>query len=101
MIVLPLLRRACPALDAGGIEGDFGSFVSHLQGGRVTEKLPKDRHWLYLLSAGIALVVLWRGVWGLLDLYLFPDDPLLSYLTSFVVGLALLYFNDRSLDELL
>ncbi len=67
----------------------------------MTENARKDRHWLYVLAAGIALVVLWRGVWGLLDLYLFPDDPLASYSVSAVLGLGLLYFNDRSLDELL
>lgn len=48
----------------------------------------------------LAIIMLWRGVWGLLDLYLFPGSPLLSYLVSIGLGFAILYLDGFSLDNL-
>ncbi|GBO98438.1 hypothetical protein EVAR_74_1 [Eumeta japonica] len=45
---------------------------------------------LYHLLAFVATVNVWRGVWGLLDIYLFPDTPKLSNWLSHGVSLALL-----------
>jgi hypothetical protein len=53
-----------------------------------------------LLVLAIGVVAIWRGVWGLMDLYLFPDNPTLSFIISIAVGLFILYFNDRKLNEL-
>ena len=61
----------------------------------------KNRHTnIYFFIIGIALIMVWRGIWGVLDLYLFPDNALLSYLVSAGLGLGILYFNDFSLSEL-
>jgi len=49
---------------------------------------------------GTAIIVFWRGVWGLLDLYLFPDQPLLSYIICIIIGLAIVFINDSSISEL-
>ncbi|XP_015117594.1 uncharacterized protein LOC107041516 isoform X2 [Diachasma alloeum] len=44
--------------------------------------------------AAPAVVGYWRGTWGLSDLYMFPNDPVLSNVTSIVVGYGgLLFFN--------
>ena len=48
----------------------------------------------------VAIIMLWRGVWGLLDLYLFPGIPALSYVVSISVSLLVLYLNDFHLDNL-
>lgn len=59
---------------------------------------------LEVLLLVVAVVLVWRGVWGLTDLYLLPDYPALSFSLSVLVGLALLYFHDpkkRSVDELI
>ncbi|MCP5246780.1 MAG: hypothetical protein H6937_12865 [Burkholderiales bacterium] len=48
----------------------------------------------------VAIIMLWRGVWGLLDLYLFPGIPALSYLVSIALSLLVLYLNDFHLDNL-
>lgn len=48
----------------------------------------------------VAIIMLWRGVWGLLDLYLFPEMPTLSYLVSIGLSLLVLYLNDFHLDNL-
>ena len=43
------------------------------------------------ILTGIAIIAFWRGLWGLMDLYLFPDNEPLSYIVSVVIGLLLLY----------
>lgn len=53
-----------------------------------------------LLLLAIGVVAVWRGVWGLMDIYLFPDNPILSFIISIIIGLFILYFNDRKLNEL-
>ncbi|MBD1825615.1 hypothetical protein H6F51_24405 [Cyanobacteria bacterium FACHB-DQ100] len=43
-----------------------------------------------LLSACVALfatAITWRGIWVLADAYLYPNNPALSALWSFVLGL--------------
>jgi hypothetical protein len=47
-----------------------------------------------------AIIMLWRGVWGLLDTYLFPGSPVLSYLVSLALGALVLYLDDFDLDYL-
>lgn len=48
--------------------------------------------------AGIVMV--WRGIWGLMDIYLFPGNPTLSYTLSILIGLVILYIDDKAFDEL-
>lgn len=43
----------------------------------------------YLLIA-TGIVFIWRGVWGLADLYLLPEDPHLSFVLSVLIGIGLL-----------
>jgi hypothetical protein len=47
-----------------------------------------------------AIIMLWRGVWGLLDTYLFPGSPVFSYLVSVAVGALILYLDDFKMDYL-
>lgn len=47
-----------------------------------------------------AIVMLWRGVWGLLDTYLFPGSPTLSYLVCIGLGAVILYLDNFSIDNL-
>lgn len=47
-----------------------------------------------------AIIMLWRGVWGLLDHYLFPGSPTFSYLLSIALGALVLYLDDFSLKDL-
>jgi hypothetical protein len=44
------------------------------------------------LLIGLAIVFFWRGAWGLMDIYIFPASPILSYGFSALAGLALLFF---------
>ena len=44
------------------------------------------------ILVGAAIVMFWRGTWGLLDLYLFPDNQELSFVVSLLSGLLLVFF---------
>jgi hypothetical protein len=48
----------------------------------------------------VAIIIIWRGIWGILDLFIFPNNPLLSYLTSTIFGFALLLLDGNGLDDL-
>lgn len=44
---------------------------------------------IYLLAV-IGVVMMWRGIWGLLDEYLLPKNPKVSCWISFIVGFLLI-----------
>jgi hypothetical protein len=44
---------------------------------------------LYLVAV-VAVVMMWRGLWGLLDEYVWPKNPRRSYWTTFIVGFVLI-----------
>ena len=43
-----------------------------------------------IIIASLAIVSFWRGVWGLLDIYLFPANKILSCIASILIGLLIL-----------
>lgn len=47
----------------------------------------------------IAVIIIWRGVWGFLDVYLFPNNLAISYLISILLGI-LIVFADGDIREL-
>jgi len=55
---------------------------------------------LRLVVDFLGMIIIWRGVWGLLDMYVFPGRPLLSYLTSIALGIVLLVIDGDGLDDL-
>lgn len=55
-------------------------------------------HLFQSLTVGTGLILLWRGMWGLLDVYLFPNHPILSYTISFLLGLFILLIDDIELS---
>jgi len=55
----------------------------------------------YAIIIGFAVISFWRGIWGLLDLYLIPENPLLSHIVSILVGVLILYFTKHLFDELM
>jgi hypothetical protein len=57
-------------------------------------------HFTTVLLTVIAVVFVWRGIWGLTDTFLFPEEPTLSYLVSIFVGLVILYIDDKRISEL-
>lgn len=61
----------------------------------------KKRSTGYILFISSAVILVWRGAWGLMDLYIFPDHELLSYVFSLVFGLVILLITHRLSDELI
>jgi hypothetical protein len=59
-----------------------------------------DKPNIFIIYKTIALVMVWAGIWGLLEEYVFPDSPTLRYISVLTAGLFLLYIDDGSLDEL-
>lgn len=67
------------------------------------KKYKKTSHFhrsLYYLVTGAGIIIFWRGIWGLLDVYLFPNNPELSYFISAIGGLLILFLNDYSIEEI-
>jgi len=48
-----------------------------------------------IIFAAFAIVSFWRGVWGLMDLYLFPGNEILSLSVSVIIGLVVLWLIRR------
>ena len=48
----------------------------------------------------IAIIMLWRGIWGLLDTYFFTGSPTLSFLACIALGAIILYLDDFKIDNL-
>jgi len=44
---------------------------------------------LYLIAV-VAVVAMWRGLWGLMDLYLWPNNPKRGYWVSFLIGFIII-----------
>jgi uncharacterized membrane protein HdeD (DUF308 family) len=40
---------------------------------------------LYIIAV-ISVVAMWRGLWGLMDIYLWPDNRKRSNWASFIIG---------------
>lgn len=56
---------------------------------------------LFALLVALAVVSFWRGIWGLMDLYLYPNDLLLSFAISSIIGIIILYSIKNHLDHLI
>ena len=55
--------------------------------------------WERLITV-IAIVMIWRGVWNLLDAYFLTENPFWSNVLSILIGLAILYLPNGNIKEL-
>jgi len=56
----------------------------------------RGRYWnktFYALLIGFAVISFWRGIWGLWDIYVYPDFYALSLWFSVFTGLVILYLT--------
>lgn len=58
-----------------------------------------DRN-ISILIECIAIIMIWRWIWELLDMYLFPGNPLISNLISIALWIIILLVDDGRLWEL-
>lgn len=54
---------------------------------------------LYAIVIAIGIISFWRGLWGLLEIYIFPNNPEASYLVTLLVGLVLLLLTEQVIDQ--
>jgi hypothetical protein len=62
----------------------------------------KSHHQVFLaivIASGV--IAFWRGLWGLMDLYLFPHNEAISSLMSILIGLAVLGATHYIVKELM
>lgn len=66
-------------------------------------KLKKIKIWKkisFAILVGFAVISFWRGVWGLLDLYLFPKNHELSFWFSIIIGIIILIGAENITEKL-
>ncbi|HEB47101.1 MAG TPA: hypothetical protein ENI22_01385 [Candidatus Pacearchaeota archaeon] len=54
----------------------------------------------FTILLGFAIIAFWRGAWGLLDIYLFPNNYVLSLWISIFIGIFILYSTKNLIDRL-
>lgn len=60
------------------------------------------RHQVFFGLLGLAgVVAVWRGLWGLMDQYVFPNSLTLSYLISIVIGITIIGVAHYVIKEVL
>ena len=64
------------------------------------QKFLKPRKNLRLILDAVGLILIWRGIWGILDMFFFPNNPLVSYIGSIIFGFIFLVIDGNGLDEL-
>jgi len=55
---------------------------------------------VYILIECIAIIMIWRWVWDLLEIYVFPNSPLISNLICVMIWIIVLLLDDGKLWEL-
>jgi hypothetical protein len=68
------------------------------------ERKREKRNWRKVFFAVIiafAVISFWRGVWGLMDIYLFPKNILLSLWISVIIGIIILIFTRHTIKQLM
>lgn len=61
----------------------------------------KKHHQLVFSSIVLSGVVcLWRGIWGLLDIYLIPENLSLSFTLSVIMGAVIITVTHYTIDKM-
>lgn len=63
-------------------------------------KFKKRHRVLHILIVAIAVVMFWRGIWQILDIYLFPGNQFISSAACILIAFLVLYLDDFHLKEL-
>jgi hypothetical protein len=64
------------------------------------KELKKHHQLGFSLIIVSSLICLWRGIWGLLDIYLFPTLPTMSYSVSLLIGVGVLLVTHYTIDKI-
>jgi len=62
--------------------------------------LKKHHQLIFTLIIMSGMISLWRGIWGLLDIFLFPSDKIISYSLSIILGILVIALTHYSINRL-
>ncbi len=65
------------------------------------KKMKHHHKTLFALIIAFAVIAFWRGLWGLFDIYVFPENYELSLWTTMVVGIVILVGTHYAAREFL
>jgi len=63
-------------------------------------QLKKHHQFLFSLVIISGMIALWRGIWGLLDLYFFPLNLELSFSLSVVLGVVVIGVTHYTINRI-
>lgn len=63
------------------------------------DELKKHHQLIFSLLIVTGVTCVWRGIWGILDIYLFPGVPILSYVLSFIIGVLVIAGTHYTVDS--
>lgn len=63
-------------------------------------QLKKHHQLFFSLIIMSGMISLWRGVWRLLDLYLFPGFPVLSFSFSVFLGIIIISLTHYTINKI-
>tara|TARA_Y100000310_G_C20234643_1_gene601863 strand:- start:397 stop:606 length:210 start_codon:yes stop_codon:yes gene_type:complete len=64
-------------------------------------KLKTHHQIFFTLIVGIAVIAFWRGAWGLMDIYILPNNDIASMTFSLIAGLVVLATTHYAVKELI
>ena len=67
----------------------------------ILKRISHPQKIFFTILIAFAVISFWRGTWGLMDLYLFPNDYEVSLWVSVVLGIGILIFSGYSLRKLI
>lgn len=60
----------------------------------------KKRNGLNTILELLGAIAIWWGIWGIMDLFVFPNNELWSYLISIILGFLIIFVVGGELDDL-
>jgi len=82
------------------IDKDVPNALKNSSRARFFHYLAVEQPNLLIIYKAISMIMVWCGIWGLLETFVFPDNPALRYVSVLILGLFFLYLDDGSIDEL-
>ena len=67
---------------------------------KTLKKIINRRKNLRIIIDLLGAIAVWWGIWGILDLFIFPNNKLLSYIISIIFGFILILIDGNGLNDL-
>jgi hypothetical protein len=73
----------------------------HDKKGQFRISLRPTKTFFTMILVVTCVVLIWRGIWNLLDIYFLRGHPILSNVVGILIGVIILYLPDRDIKDLL